>query len=473
MGKAGFTHINHWFSLICGRSSTENTSHRRYVRILQGLLTAIAGKGMSIVVSLVSAALTVKYLGAERYGIWMTISTMLAWLSLADVGLGNSLTNAVSEAYASDRRDVAQIHIASVFWMLCLVAAGFAGLFAILWPWLHWSTLLNVKSAVGRAEIGPAVAITLAIFLLNFPLSTIARVLSAYQESAVANFWAAGGNLASLGGILLATHLKLGLVPLIAAFSASSLVVTAASGVWLFGFHKPWLRPAISAVCMGSIRKLTTVGSMFFIVQIAALLILQTDNLIIAHYLGVQAVTPYSVTWRLFNCSTLVQALLLQSLWPAYAEAFARGDGAWIRRTFRFNLWSCILITAVIVVPMVIFGRPIIRSWVSVEAVPSMTLLVLMGIWSLIGGAFQSIVCMLNGIGRVRIQMIVGIITATANIALSIWLVRIYGVEGVILGTLISYFALALIPVWIETKNALASLPDEPSTPPPAGLQGR
>jgi O-antigen/teichoic acid export membrane protein len=290
----------------------------------------------------------------------------------------------------------------------------------------------------------------------------VARVLCAHQESAIANFWSAGGNLASLAGIVAVTHFKLGLVPLIAAFSGSSLLVTAASSVWLFGFHKPWLRPAFSAVHVESIKKLTGIGGMFFVVQIAALMILQTDNLIIAHFLGAQAVTPYSVTWRLFNCSTLIQTLLLQSLWPAYAEAFVRGDGGWIRRTFRINLWSCVLITLAAVVPMVLFGRPIIRAFVGPEAVPSMTLLVLMGLWSLIGGAFQSIVCMLNGINQVKIQMIVGMITATANIAVSIWLVRICGVEGVILGTLVSYFVFALVPVAIATRNALASLPNQP-----------
>jgi len=458
MAKAAIASINHWFSLVLGRSAAASLAHHRLARVLQGLITAIAGKGVSIIVSLVSIPLTVGYLGAERYGMWMTISTLLAWLSLADLGLGNSLTNAVSEAYANDRRDQAQIHIASVFWMLCLVAAGFAGLCAVLWRWIDWSSLLNIKSAVARGEIGPAIAVALAIFLFNFPLSITALVLGAHQESAIANFWSAGGNIASLGGIILVTHLKLGLVPLIAAFSGSSLIVTAASGIWLFGFHKPWLRPAISAVRTASIRKLTTVGGMFFIVQIAALLILQTDNLIIAHFLGVRAVTPYSVTWRLFSCSTLIQTLLLQSLWPAYAEAHARSDGAWIRRTFRLSLWSCTLITVAIVLPLVVFGRTIIGRWVSVDAVPSMTLLVLMGVWSIIGGAFQSIVCMLNGIGRVRIQMVVGTMTAIANVGLSIWLVHVFGLEGVILGTLIAYFTVALVPFCIEIKAVLSSL---------------
>ena len=460
MLKAGVASLNHWTSLILGRDVASTDSQRRYARILQGLITAIAGRGMSVIVSFLSVPLTLGYLGAERYGVWMTISTLLAWLSLADIGLGNSLTNALSEAYAANQRDQAKVHVASVFWMLCGTTLLLGGLFALIWHWINWGYLLNVTSPAASSEVSSAIAVAVAVFLFSFPLSIVSRVLCAYQESAVANFWAAGGNVASLGGLLLATHFNWGLAPLIAAYSASSLLIAVASGVWLFGFHKPWLRPQIAAVRKSSAMKLFNVGGMFFIAQIAALLILQTDNLVIAHFLGAQAVTPYSVTWRLFSCSTLLQTLLLQSLWPAYAEAYTRKDGAWIRRTFRFNLLSNLAITLAIVVPLVWLGPVIIRHWAGAEAVPSFTLLLLMGIWSLIGGAFQSIVCMLNGMGRVKIQMKVGVITSVVNVGISIWLVQRIGIEGVILGTVASYVLLALIPVCIETRSALADLPN-------------
>jgi O-antigen/teichoic acid export membrane protein len=458
MVKLGLNRFNTWASLILGRTAAENDGQRRYARIFQGLITAVAGRGVSVIAALLSVPLTVGYLGSERYGVWMTISTLLAWLTLADFGVGNSLTNALSETFVADQRKLAQTHVASVFWLLCAAALALAGLAACVWRWVDWSGLLNVQTPSVAADLGPAVAVTLAIFLLNFPLSIISRILSAYQESAIANFWMAGGSIASLGGLVLATHFKVGLVPLIGAYSASSLLVTAASAVWLFGFYKPWLRPSISAVDRTSLGKLMNVGGMFFVAQIAALLILQTDNLVIAHFLGAQAVTPYSVTWRLFSFSTLLQTLLLQSLWPAYAEAYARGDGAWIRRTFRTSLLSCFAVTLGMVVPLVLFGNQIIHRWAGPEAVPSFTLLVLMGVWSLVGGAFQSIVCMLNGMGRVKIQMTVGMVTSIANIAVSVWLVRWMGVEGVILGTLISYLIFAVIPICFATKSALSSL---------------
>ena len=76
----------------------------RDVRIVQGIFSGIAGRGVATVVSFISVPLTVRYLGPERYGAWVTISTLIAWMALADFGLSNSLTNAVSDGYAKAGR---------------------------------------------------------------------------------------------------------------------------------------------------------------------------------------------------------------------------------------------------------------------------------------------------------------------------------------------------------------------------------
>ena len=170
MLKAGVASLNHWTSLILGRDVASTDSQRRYARILQGLITAIAGRGMSVIVSFLSVPLTLGYLGAERYGVWMTISTLLAWLSLADIGLGNSLTNALSEAYAANQRDQAKVHVASVFWMLCGTTLLLGGLFALIWHWINWGYLLNVTSPAASSEVSSAIAVAVAVFLFSFPL---------------------------------------------------------------------------------------------------------------------------------------------------------------------------------------------------------------------------------------------------------------------------------------------------------------
>src|SRR5437763_767538 len=92
------TGLKHWRDLYLGRRHPVGEAQRRHVRLLQTLATGMAGRGVNVLVSFLSLPLTIGYLGKERYGLWVTITTMLAWLNIADLGLGNSLTNALAEA---------------------------------------------------------------------------------------------------------------------------------------------------------------------------------------------------------------------------------------------------------------------------------------------------------------------------------------------------------------------------------------
>jgi O-antigen/teichoic acid export membrane protein len=117
----------YYLGLIFNQVQPANHSQRRYQRIAQGALAALASKGIGFLVSLISVPLTLGYLGAERYGVWVTISTLLAWLSIVDLGLGNGLLNALSEAYGKERQDLARQYISTAFLGLCGVAIS-AGL---------------------------------------------------------------------------------------------------------------------------------------------------------------------------------------------------------------------------------------------------------------------------------------------------------------------------------------------------------
>lgn len=453
----------HWFNLVFGRVEPQGNSQRRYARIIQAGLSAVAGRGIAIIVGFVSVPLAVGYLGAERYGIWITISSILIWLALADVGLGHSLTNALSEAYGKEQPHLAQQYVATAFWALVLIALVMSILGSVIWYRVDWAAIFNVRSTLARAEAAPAVAAALFIFLCGLPFSLIAKVYGAYQEGAYANYWLAAANIASLLALVAATWTEGGLVWLVVAFSGAMLIVQIGSALWLFGRQKPWLRPSLHAFRKEHLRKLLGIGTMFFVVQIAALLSFQSDNIIIAYYLGAEYVTPYNITWRLFTLTTLVQNLVFPALWPAYTEAFSRGDNSWIIRTLRLNVIFSVLLTLVSAAVLVVFGQDIIQIWSRGQAVPPFELLVWMAIWVLIFSLMQPTSCMLNGLGRVKGQMTYGSIAAVVNVLLSIFLVTRYGITGAIAATVASYAIFNLVPQLIETALVVRGLSKESS----------
>ena len=445
----------HYFSLALGRTQTADNAQLRNVRIIQGMFTGLASRAMAMIVSFISVPLTLRYLGGERYGVWVTISTAMAWITLADFGLSNSLTTAVSEAYAKDRRDLAQSYVASVFWSLAALAATLGAVFFLLWHRVPWIRLFNVQAPQARAEVASAVAVAFAIFALQLPLSSISRIYGAYQQVAIANAWTAAGSLLGLAALVLVTHSKQGLVSLVIAVSGSALLVSVASAAWVFCWSKPWLFPRITAVTRHSIARLSGMGGMFFVIQMAALILFQTDNLIIAHFLGARAVTPYSVTWRLFTYTTIFQMLAGPSYWPAYAEAFARGDKAWVSRNFRTSFVLSIGTTIALGLPLVLFGQWIIAKWAGSEAVPAVSLLFWMGVWSLISAAMNSQSIVLASCGRLKRQVAYSLAAAAVNLALSLILVQRIGPTGVILGTITAFITCVIIPQGIEVNRAI------------------
>jgi O-antigen/teichoic acid export membrane protein len=441
--------------LALGKAQILGDAQRRHVRIVQGIFTALAGRGVAMIVGFISVPLTVRYLGAERYGAWITISTAMAWIALADLGLSSSLTNAVSEGYAHDRRDLAQSYVASAFWSLAGVAAFLTLVFFSLWHAVPWDKVFNVQTTSARAEVAPAVGIAFAIFALSLPFSLVSKIYGAYQEVAVANAWAAAGNILGLVALVAVTQLKGGLVSLVIAVSGAVLLVNVLSAIWTFGCSKPWLVPRPDRVTWSALKRLTGLGGMFFVIQIAALVLFQTDNLIIAHYLGAAAVTPYSVTWRLFTYTALFQILASPSYWPAYAEAFSRGDRAWVRRSFRMNFKFTVVSTLLLALPLVVFGKWIIEKWAGSVAIPSSALLWWMGIWSIIYSSMTAQSCLLASSGKVKRQMIYSILAAGVNLVLSVLLVQKVGLAGVIMGTVGAFLVCVVVPQTLDVERII------------------
>jgi O-antigen/teichoic acid export membrane protein len=446
------------FRLLFGRIAIEDHRKRRVLNIIQSVVTNLGNKGVSMVVSFLSVPLTIRYLGPEQYGAWVTIGSLLAWLALTDFGLGNGLTNAVTTAAGEDRPDLARMHLSNGIFLLTAIASVTGLVVFAAWPFIDWAALFGIKSAAARAEIGPAMAVALGIFLLQFPLGMAAKVYLAYQEGRIGNYWGATGNILSLVALLIVTHTHGGLIWLVIALSGTSLMVNIASNLWVFVLHRPILSPRLRHVDFGAMWSLGKVGGKFFLIQIMALVVFQTHNLVIAHYLGSARVPEYSLTYTLFNYTSLPQTALFAYLWAAYTEAIARKDIAWVSRTFRLNLALGLAFTAVAVVAIAFIARPFIGWWGGPTVVPSFALIAWMAAWSLINAFTNPIACLLASAAHLRAQIIYSGLSTVSNLVLSIYLVQRWGVEGVIAATVISYAVFVCGPVYIDAQRLLGRL---------------
>ena len=437
--------------------------HTRGRRIAAAASSGAAARVLSSLLTLVSLPLAVRYLGAERFGVWATVTSTVVFLNLLDLGIASTLTNHIAKSYAVGDREHAARYTANAL-ALTASLAGLAGLaLAAVWQHIDWMVLFNVASSMPRSEVSGTVAVASALVLIGLPASLGSRIFAGYQEVHLNNLVVGIGAVANLAGLFLGIALRVSM-PVLLAMSAGCVTLCnfAVLGGMLVGY-KPWLRPRFALIEWPLARDLLSSGSAFFLIQIAGAVVFSSDNLVVGHYLGAAQVTPYNVTWRLVALTAVLQSLVFPALWPAYAEAYARHDYAWMRKVFRLTLGGTLALNLACAVVFIAMGKTLIRWWAGPAAVPTTALLATMALWSVISGFMTVESCLLAAVNRTREQGALSIVAAAVNLGLSIVLVQRIGAVGVIAGTIASYLLVLVVPQSMIVRNVLRTSLEEKS----------
>ena len=432
-------------------------SKERYRRVVLTAGSSFVHRGVTILTGLISVPLTVHYLGTERYGLWMTISSTIAFLTFADLGLGNGLLNAVSKANGLDNRTDANTAVSSAFFMLLGISFFLFAIFWVIYPHVPWNRVFNVTADIAIRESGPAMAILILTFLINMPLGIVQRIQMGYQEGYKNQLWLSGGAVLGLAGVLIVIYLKAGLPWLVLAISGGPLLATLMNGFCLFTFSRPWLFPRWKHFNLSASKNLASVGLIFFLLQFFTVLGNSADNIIIAQVLGASAVAGYAVTKKLFMIIQINQ-FVIQPLWPAFGEAMARKNYNWAKRTLIRTLKFSLSTGLLAALPLLIFGKPIISFWVGPELVPSSALLIGFFFWVFLVNYGGTMSVFLNSGSLVSKQCIFIGAATISSVILQIILCGLWGVAGVIWAILIGYGLFYVIPAYRLAFGALNQL---------------
>jgi O-antigen/teichoic acid export membrane protein len=430
--------------------------HRRVV--LSALASALA-RGISALTLLIAVPLVLNYLGDERYGLWITITSLTLGLSFVDLGLGNGLVNAVAEAHGKDKPALARTYISSAFFLLVTLSVSLGVLFLLLQRWVPWPRVFNVSSSIAMLEAGPAAVAFVGCLLLNAPLGIVQRVQSGYQRGFDNSLWQAIGSLLGLGGLLAAIQLGAGLPWLVLAVAGLPLLATFIQACVLFGWRHPELRPRRDAASPEAARKILRMGSLFFVLQLAAAVAFASDNLVVAQVLGTEAVADYAITLQLFSLPMLVLGTLFTPLWPAYGEAVTRGDVIWVQQTLKRSLLLAALVAGLPSVLLVLWGVPLIHWWAGPSITPPFWLLLGLATWAVLQALGNAVAMFLNGASVIRLQVICATLLALVGLPAKIILAGTFGLPGIAWGTALAYSVLVAAPYLVAVPRILRLLP--------------
>src|SRR5690606_15217617 len=144
-----------------------NQGEERSIKAKKNILISIFTKGLGIAISLLLVPLTINYVNPSRYGIWLTLSSIVVWFSFFDIGLTQGLRNKFSEAKAKGDHESAQIFVSTTYAILGIVFLAILAIFFSINPYLKWGEILNLQEN-NASEVSVLALIVVTYFSLQF-----------------------------------------------------------------------------------------------------------------------------------------------------------------------------------------------------------------------------------------------------------------------------------------------------------------
>ena len=287
------------------KSKYKNTDGRSK-KMYKNTVAMMFIKGASIIISLMSAPIMLHHVNRADYGVLLTLTSIVSWVGMMDVGLGNGLRNKLPGMLASGDFQSAKKAVSSSYATLALYVGLLIAVFLFVSPHINWLSVLNSPKSDAMEISGLAMVVFIA-FCAQFLLGLIVSILYAYQMPAITSLISFGSQVVTF----------LALIVQIYIFNVSSVFQIGAvnclvpplfllvATIILFSTKLKEVAPTFKLIDFKSVAGILSLGVKFFILQIITIVLFQANSIIITRVVGPEAVVEYNLAFRYISVLTM------------------------------------------------------------------------------------------------------------------------------------------------------------------------
>ncbi len=433
------TVANNAMSLTTKFSNLFGIGNARTKNIIRHVGLSFLYKGGSVFLGFAIVPLTIDVLTPERYGIWLTISSFIAWFSFFDIGLGNGLRNKFTEAKSENNFSKLKIYTSVAYISVATISLSLFIIFILFNGFIQWNLIFNVGQAL-QSDLLVIMPIVFGFFCIQLTLKLILTILVADQyHSAQAqfNFFSQAISLAIIW--LMSRFFSSTLLSFASIISIIPVIILFGYSFFAFSSRYRTIFPSFKNWQWSGIKEIMGLGIRFFVIQIAGILLFSTGNIIISQLLGPEKVVPYNLSYQYFGIANMAFSIILAPYWSSVTDAYIKGDSIWIKSSMnKLTYFSFIFLLLLLL--MVFVAPTFFKFWVGDKVVVEFSTNLWMALFFAFTIFYSPYTYFINGTGKVKLQMISLLFTAVFNIPLSFLLVSKFnmGISGVIASTVIS-----------------------------------
>jgi len=405
------------------------------IRILiTGVFTNWMAFAVSIVVSFLLSPFVVHRLGNIVYGVWVLANSSIAYLGLLDFGMRGAVTHFVAKHQArgehleSSRAVSVALAFRTLISLVVIVASLILAAFAV--------KLFRIPAGM---RVAAQWAIVIGGFNLSFSLivGVFGGVLTALQRFDLANGLVIAQTLASAVGTVWMLGSGRGIVALASMQLAVVLILGVATITICLRVY-PELRVRFRGLNMGIFPEVWRYSFYLFVIAASGQVIYYSDNLVIGALLSAEAVTFYAIGGRFIEYLGQIGASFAQTFMPMASNLAAQNQKDQLQRLLIQGTRAALLVSLTVGGALFFRGSTFIGLWMGHQfAQPSGRILriLLLSTVALAGNRVGGNIVF--GLGKHKPFALWQSLEAAANLALSIYLVRKIGMDGVAWGTVL------------------------------------
>lgn len=389
-----------------------------------------------ILIELAKVPILLTYLDTEKYGVWLTIVSILMWTHHFDLGLGSGLRYKLTESIAQENTRRGRGLVSTAYFSMGVIMLLVFIVVAPILSSLDWNSILNVHN-IDNSELIITIVSIFFVFVVQFVLGLISVVLKADQRAAISDVFKPIGSIISLLVILsLKFFSSNSLLYASLAMSVPFVLVLLFANTYYFYKNYAIFRPSLKLFDKGLLKDIYSLGLKYFLGQFAALIVFSSSNILLSNLINPEEVTTYNIARTYFGLVVIFYNIILVPFAAATTDAYVRKDLEWIKRSMRkLNLVA--ILASITVFIMLILSKFAINLWIGDKVIVPYSLAIALTIYNMMSVFVSPYANFQGAVGKLNVRVYIAVFKIVTFIPAAIFLIKLWGAVGLVIAIIV------------------------------------
>jgi O-antigen/teichoic acid export membrane protein len=418
---------------------TKNVMKGSFSMVISTLIGNLTRMGLIMILS--------RYYSKEEFGIWATVTSTAAVIAYGDFGITNALRNKLSQLIVLGNNGLkeAKKYFYSAFIFFLFFSLFLSLLVLIISKFIPFDVLFKTDSLELKKQGVLIILWVQFFFFIGIPLSIGGASFFSFHESKYSAFFSIVQTTTSFLIVIVFTILNLSIVTISIAYFVSSTLINGVGTIY-FLKRRGWFHyKFIWKDFYSHIKELISTGIKFMGFQLSNSFLQNAGTILASSFLGLSIAAEYSMVQKLYAFFSGIYQSMFNPIWGGYAEAAAKKDWRWCKKTLNVSLIATILIFSVAIIVLYFLGNYFLLFIAGKGYVSEKILFLLLGLTSLFFILFSTSTIFQNATSTINLLLASTLIACLLIFPISKMFMTRFGINGIAVSTSLIWLVLTCI----------------------------